>query len=120
MKEYDILVARLDYSHAFKEKPSPDLSCAKCGKIRALHANADFVPNHSPSHLPTDLKASYRGHPYWARPGTLRISKLEADEIERRSKSISASRRHTPLRSPAATTTTAGNAPVRVKHGQHD
>ncbi len=82
MKEFEILLSRLDHSHQFSESPSPSLLCSRCGKIRALHYDDGFHPNHQPSGYTTDPAVRFRGpHPRWSRPQSVRVDKSEEAEI---------------------------------------
>jgi hypothetical protein len=82
MKEFEILVGRLDYSHRFVEPDWPALLCVACGKIRALHADTGFIPGHIPSLYGDDPAVRFRGaHPRWTKPQSVRIDKLEESEM---------------------------------------
>ena len=82
MKEHELIANRLDYSHQFAEPEWPVLLCAKCGKIRPLHAHDGFVPSRAPSIYTDDPAVQFRGaHPRWSRPQSVRVDKAEEAEI---------------------------------------
>ncbi len=79
MKDHEILINRLDYSHEFSESPSPSLLCSVCGKIRGLHANDGFRPGHQVSiFAEVSERVRFHGpHPRFNRPQQVRIDKSE-------------------------------------------
>ncbi len=83
MKEFDILLSRLDHSHPFVESPSPSLLCSRCGKVRAVHADAGFHAGNPPSRfndVPEHVR--YRGaHPQWRGLRSVKVDKSEEYEI---------------------------------------
>jgi len=96
IREWQIVESHRDATHEFREGPD-GFTCKVCQKPRWAHTFDGFVPSSSPSRLSTHPKDRYRGsHPYWFRPGTIRISKDEQkqmDEFIKRAAAIAATAR---------------------------
>lgn len=52
--------------HVFQ---GPGETCSVCGRVRALHLDAGFVPSHMPSRMPTDPGIRFGAHPRFSKPG---------------------------------------------------
>jgi len=48
-----------------------DYLCRVCGRPRAMHIYDGFIPSRIPERVTFDPKASFRGHPYFRRAGSI-------------------------------------------------